>query len=86
MEAVPGSSGCYNKNTIDWGGGSICPSVWRVCLSCLEQQTFVPCSLEAETSEGRVLVWLSFGFPGGSVVKNSPASAGDVGLTPESGR
>ena len=26
------------------------------------------------------------GFPGGSVVKNSPASAGDVGLIPGSGR
>ena len=26
------------------------------------------------------------GFPGGSVVKNLPASAGDVGLIPGSGR
>ena len=26
------------------------------------------------------------GFPGGSVVKNSPASAGDTGLIPGSGR
>ena len=26
------------------------------------------------------------GFPGGSVVKNSPANAGDVGLIPGSGR
>ena len=26
------------------------------------------------------------GFPGGSVVKNSPANAGDKGLIPESGR
>ena len=26
------------------------------------------------------------GFPGGSVVKNPPANAGDVGLIPESGR
>ena len=26
------------------------------------------------------------GFPGGSVVKNLPASAGDAGLIPESGR
>ena len=26
------------------------------------------------------------GFPGGTVVKNQPASAGDVGLIPESGR
>ena len=26
------------------------------------------------------------GFPGGSVVKNSPASAGNLGLTPGSGR
>ena len=28
----------------------------------------------------------SQGFPGGSVVKNSPANAGDKGLIPESGR
>ena len=26
------------------------------------------------------------GFPGGSVVKNSPASAGDTGLIPDPGR
>ena len=26
------------------------------------------------------------GFPGGSVVKSSPANAGDAGLTPGSGR
>ena len=26
------------------------------------------------------------GFPGGSVVKNSPANAGDLGLIPGSGR
>ena len=26
------------------------------------------------------------GFPGGSVVKNLPVNAGDVGLIPESGR
>ena len=29
---------------------------------------------------------LSMGFPGGSVVKNPPAIAGDVGLIPGSGR
>ena len=28
----------------------------------------------------------SWGFPGGSVVKNLPANAGDVGSTPGSGR
>ena len=27
-----------------------------------------------------------FGFPGGSVVKNSPAKAGEAGLIPGSGR
>ena len=26
------------------------------------------------------------GFPGGSVVKNPPANAGDMGLSPSSGR
>ena len=31
--------------------------------------------------------YLSFrGFPGGSVVKNPPANAGDMGLSPGSGR
>ena len=29
---------------------------------------------------------LSLGFPGGPVVKNPPANAGDVGLTPGLGR
>ena len=29
---------------------------------------------------------MSEGFPGGSVVKNPPANAGDVGLMPGSGR
>ena len=29
---------------------------------------------------------ISAGFPGGSVVKNPPANAGDTGLIPESGR
>ena len=29
---------------------------------------------------------LFWGFPGGSVVKNPPASAGDMGLIPGSGR
>ena len=29
---------------------------------------------------------LIVGFPGGSVVKNPPASAGDTGLTPDPGR
>ena len=28
----------------------------------------------------------ALGFPGGSVVKNPPANAGDVGSIPESGR
>ena len=29
---------------------------------------------------------MNLGFPGGSLVKNSPANAGDVGLIPGSGR
>ena len=33
-----------------------------------------------------LIVKLVFGFPGGSVVKSSPASAGDVGPIPGSGR
>ena len=31
-------------------------------------------------------VYMYQGFPGGSVVKNPPANAGDTGLIPESGR
>ena len=27
-----------------------------------------------------------WGFPGGAVVKNPPANAGDIGLMPESGK
>ena len=33
-----------------------------------------------------VVHYIPVGFPGGSVVKNSPADTGDVGLTPGSGR
>ena len=31
-------------------------------------------------------IWSWRGFPGGSVVKNLPANAGDMGSIPESGR
>ena len=31
-------------------------------------------------------VWCGLGFPGGSEIKNLPANAGDMGLTPGSGR
>ena len=31
-------------------------------------------------------VWVAEGFPGGSVVKNPPASTGDTGSMPGSGR
>jgi len=33
-----------------------------------------------------MLVFCFVGFPGGSVVKNLPVNAGDMGLTPQSGR
>ena len=33
-----------------------------------------------------ILVYHSWGFPGGSVVKNPPAHAGDLGSIPGSGR
>ena len=32
------------------------------------------------------ILFTLLGFPGGSVVKNPPANAGDAGLIPESGR
>ena len=31
-------------------------------------------------------LWITFSFPGGLVVKDPPAKAGDKGLTPGSGR
>ena len=34
-------------------------------------------------NEAHINLW---GFPGGTVVKNPPANAGDVGLIPELGR
>ena len=33
-----------------------------------------------------MFVYTSKGFPGGTVVKNPPANAGDMGLIPGSGR
>ena len=34
----------------------------------------------------RIDVWSKMGFPGGSVLKNPPANAGDVGSIPGWGR
>ena len=45
-----------------------------------------------DTGKERIDMWereqeiKNKGFPGGSVVKNLPASAGDAGLTPGAGR
>ena len=36
--------------------------------------------------EGTTLVPEHWGFPGGSVVKNSPANSGDMSLIPDPGR
>ena len=33
-----------------------------------------------------MLFMMNMGFPGGSVVKNTPANAGDMGLIPGPGR
>ena len=33
-----------------------------------------------------IYIQIYMGFPGGTVVKNSPANSGDAGLIPESGR
>ena len=46
-------------------------------------------ALEAETWASHIVHWLStllMDFPGGPVVKNSPANAGDMGLIPGLGR
>ena len=34
----------------------------------------------------KIYIYIYMGFPGGSVVKNLPANAGDVGLIPGLGR
>ena len=41
---------------------------------------------ESDTTEQLHSLSLRKGFPGGSVVKNLPANAGDAGSTPGSGR
>ena len=41
---------------------------------------------ESDTNEKFSLTSLSGGFPGGSVVKNLPANAGDTGSVPGSGK
>ena len=45
-------------------------------------------NLESIIKEGSCLVWgvISLGFSGGSVIKNLPGNAGDVGSIPGSGR
>ena len=68
----------------------------KLILSFLTFQTFI-CSLAVRTAIGKirgalflffVLVCLVMcsGFPGGSVVKNPPADAGDMDLIPGLGR
>ena len=50
----------------------------------LRQSSFSPFSIRSEPKDDPKL--RNPGFPGGSVVKNPPASAGDVGLIPDLGR
>ena len=46
---------------------------------------FIPCSLISPIKY--ILIVSNYrGFPGGSVVKNSPANTGDIGSIPESER
>ena len=51
----------------------------------LQESDFLPVCLSV--CHGVILIFnLSLGFPDGSVIKNLPANAGDVGLIPVSGR
>ena len=40
----------------------------------------------SKRNEGWMIEKLKGGFPGGSVIKNLPANAGDTGLSPDLGR
>ena len=42
--------------------------------------------IKSKHGDNTYLVKTSMDFPGGTVVKNSPASSGDAGSIPESGR
>ena len=64
--------------------GAIWPGLFKdyaaeiIFLFCEMPSNHYECLLCAESSVKR----LALGFPGGSVVKNPPANAGDVGLVP----
>ena len=46
----------------------------------------LPLEPPGETSPAGSLIFTPLRFPGVSVIKNSPANAGDMGLIPRSGR
>ena len=50
------------------------------------ESTGLAAGLDMEVEERKELRLSSQGFPGGSVVKNPPANAGDTGLIPGLGR
>ena len=49
-------------------------------------QTYLASLIRVEEVMNRWNIKDSWGFPGGSVVKNPPANAGDAGLIPGSGK
>ena len=76
------------------------PNVFHLTCCCFTYFLFLSCLLvdhlrfpvaffPSSITPSSLLVWQQAparDFPGGSVVKNPAASAGDVGLVPESGR
>ena len=55
--------------------------IWHVPVRC----TFIH-SFHKPNVFIRPMLYVRLGFPGGSVVKNPPANAGDVGSIPGTGR
>ena len=67
-------------------GGEAAPGqTWILTQPFFGQVTLTPLSLKILSHEMGIIL-LSWDFPGGAVVKNPPAKAGDTGSNPSLGR
>ena len=60
--------------------------LWIWTYYCLQKGTMQICFSKLHFQSSRFIRTHSWDFPGGTVVKNPPANAGDMGLIPGPGR
>ena len=81
------SLSCVRLFATPWTVALSGPSVHGISQARILEWVAISFSWEAPIKYYYMLIYIQIymGFPGGTVVKNSPANAGDVGLIPESG-